>query len=198
MQIRKLGPLTWLVALMVVLNAAINPALLLAYHLSPEFYEMHVFSDLAYAGLDLAMVLWSLLTMIAFCWWVYRAGGNLAALGYDRPEYSPAARAGWFFVPFANLVIPYFGMRELWNASHGKVQLTQNVPLVTAWWGIWLLYLFDLPILNILAGPLDPPAPLWVQTVSSGVLSALAIRMLFAIARAQSRQRGPDLGEIFA
>lgn len=198
MKLRRLGPLTWLVIVMVVIDAATTPALLLVYKLSPDLYELHANSDLAPARVDTAIVLGTLLTMIAFGWWILRAGNNLLALGYEDLSYTPAARIWWFLVPFANLVIPYFAMRELWNASHGKADLEDTPPLVAIWWGAWLLSIFAPIIVNLFAGPLELMTLTAIQSVTGIALAAVAIRILLAIRRVQAAQRGPHLAEVFA
>ncbi|WP_163360139.1 DUF4328 domain-containing protein, partial [Enterobacter hormaechei] len=80
-------------------------------------------AELASVEVKMDMLIWTLLTMCVFAWWIFRAGKNLVALGYVSLAFTPAVRIWWFLVPLANLVIPYHGMRELWNASHGKADL---------------------------------------------------------------------------
>lgn len=46
-------------------------------------------------------------TAIFFLIWLYRVYGNLRSLGASTVEYTPGWAVGWFFVPLANLVIPY-------------------------------------------------------------------------------------------
>lgn len=68
--------------------------------------------------------------------WVYRANVNARAMGADL-ETSPGWAVGWFFVPFAALVMPFLAMRDLWkgSASPGSWR-EQSVPnlLMGAWW----------------------------------------------------------------
>lgn len=47
--------------------------------------------------------------------WMHRAFRNLPALGERGMVWSPGWAAGGWFVPFANLVIPYLCLRELWK-----------------------------------------------------------------------------------
>ena len=199
MEIRTLEPLTRAVMLMVAIDAAGGPALLLAYHLSPSFYQMHAYSDMAYAWVDIAMVLWWLATASTFCVWVMRAGNNLIALGHRDLEFTPASRIWWFFVPFMNLVRPYQAMRELWNASHGRQDLGDTVPLVAIWWGAWLLANFGGLILIGVMERLDESlTTLYVQSVANVALAAAAISLVRGIARGQALQRRIVLAEVFA
>jgi Domain of unknown function (DUF4328) len=67
-----------------------------------------------FGALELAL---GLAAGIALWVWLYRANRNARALGAEGMTYSPAWSVGWFFVPLANLVMPYVVFRELWKAS---------------------------------------------------------------------------------
>jgi uncharacterized protein DUF4328 len=56
-------------------------------------------------------------TFIAWLLWQYRAHSNLKALGASNLSYSPGWAVGWWFIPLANIVVPYLAVRELWKAS---------------------------------------------------------------------------------
>jgi Domain of unknown function (DUF4328) len=66
--------------------------------------------------------------------WMHRAYRNLPALGVERLRWSPAWAAGAWFIPFANLVIPYLVVRELRSRSGGQPQ----PPSPGLWWATWL------------------------------------------------------------
>jgi hypothetical protein len=82
-----------------------------------------------------------LLNVVLFCVWLYRAAGNLRALGASRLEFTPGWAVGWLFVPFANLVMPYRTMRELWLASRWPSgwRIRVVVPPVLLWWLAYVL-----------------------------------------------------------
>lgn len=81
-----------------------------------------------------------LLNVVLFCFWLHRAAGNLRALGARRLEFTPGWTVGWFFVPVANLVMPYRTVRELWLASRSPVDWSaRHVVLPVLLW--WLAYL---------------------------------------------------------
>jgi Domain of unknown function (DUF4328) len=84
-----------------------------------------------------------LITAIVFCVWIYRANCNARALGANDMSITPGWSAGWFFVPFANLVKPFVAVREIWNASDSDprdVSASGSAALiVSAWWITWLL-----------------------------------------------------------
>ena len=72
---------------------------------------------------------------MTFCVWIYRAHGNLTALGATNLRFSPAWAVGWYFVPIMNLFRPYQVMKELWEESDPRAELT----LVKWWWGLWIV-----------------------------------------------------------
>jgi hypothetical protein len=77
-----------------------------------------------------------LLNAVLFCCWLHRAAGNLRALGARRLEFTPGWTVGWFFVPVANLVMPYRTVRELWLASRSPAGWDGRpvVLPVLLWW----------------------------------------------------------------
>lgn len=86
----------------------------------------------------------SLATIVFFLMWLYRAHGNLKAFNpWFRPNYSRALAVGSFFIPFANLVVPYRAVKEVWQKSGppDEAQLAEPSPPATfpVWWLFWLL-----------------------------------------------------------
>lgn len=84
-------------------------------------------------------------TVVFFLMWLYRAHENLAVFGVHKRQlqYSSGWAVGSFFVPFANLVIPYRAITEVWRKSlanqesmFGEVSPPGFFPL---WWGLWIV-----------------------------------------------------------
>lgn len=81
------------------------------------------------------------LTVVFFIKWIVRAQKNVRSFGATDLEISPGWAAGWFFVPFANLVKPFQAMRDMWKASRDPEDW-RGVPtgwILSLWWGTWLL-----------------------------------------------------------
>jgi hypothetical protein len=78
--------------------------------------------------------------LLLFMFWVYRANRNARALGARDMRYTPGWSVGWFFVPFANLVMPFKVMREIWQASSGpgNPDARPSAAIVGWWWFFWL------------------------------------------------------------
>ena len=80
-------------------------------------------------------------TAIVFFVWLYRANANARALGADDMMAGPGMSIGWYFVPLANLAMPFVAMRELWKAS-SRPKDWQAIPspaTIPLWWACWLI-----------------------------------------------------------
>ena len=81
---------------------------------------------------------------VAFLMWLHRASKNLPALGNppQRIEFTPGWAVGWFFIPFANIVMPYKAVREVWEKSEPSIRTEDDfmftppssAPLLVGWW----------------------------------------------------------------
>ncbi|EJL24767.1 DUF4328 domain-containing protein [Novosphingobium sp. AP12] len=91
----------------------------------------------------LAMMLGSLVflpTAVLFLIWFHKAIANLHEAGLAGLRARPGWTVGSFFVPVANLFVPFRAMRELWNRSHGEDewQAEGAVGDVGIWWTCYL------------------------------------------------------------
>jgi hypothetical protein len=196
MGIRDLRILTLIVAAMVTIEALSTPIILLAAELFPDGYMENVVPIAS--QVDLAVTGFTLLTYAVFSRWIYVAGRNLLEAGYQDLEFTPGSRIWWFAVPFANLVKPYQGMRELWNASHGESDYTIGNGLVGAWWALWLGHGFLATILRASAETDAGTGSLWLQSAADIAVAIVAILMLRRIAEAQTKLGSGELAEVFA
>ena len=119
-----------------------------------------------------------LVTVIFFLMWLYRAYNNLRVFNsWDRPTYSPGFAVGSFFIPFANLVIPYRVVKETWQKSgmpdEGYLAATNPPSSFPIWWLFWLLAGFANNISIRLSFSDGVPAN--TATMVSIVASALSI-----------------------
>lgn len=84
-------------------------------------------------------------TVVVFLMWLYRVHENLAAFGVPRNQmqYSSAWAVGSFFIPIANLIIPYRAIREVWEKSVPNYTTMFSTPsppgYFPAWWGFWIV-----------------------------------------------------------
>jgi uncharacterized protein DUF4328/zinc ribbon protein len=99
--------------------------------------------------------------VIVWCVWQHRANGNLRALGAANLRFSPGWSVGWWFVPFANIVMPFLAVRELWKASDpegGSVgwQMVKTGPLLPIWWALWLGWSALMSVASTISGNAGP------------------------------------------
>ncbi len=73
--------------------------------------------------------------------WIYRSAQNAKILGFNPMKTSPGWAIGWYFVPFANLYMPYKAMKEIWLASHSPVASNEreNTALIGWWWALFII-----------------------------------------------------------
>lgn len=105
----------------------------------PEGFELALFGLLGVTALS--QISLTLLGVPIWIWWHARAGGNVHALGHEGLEFSGSSHAWWWFVPFANLVMPYRAMKELLRSS--TAESTDDYGVIPGsmgfWWACWLI-----------------------------------------------------------
>jgi hypothetical protein len=105
----------------------------------------HDLTGIAIIGLTgLGVVVLTICSAVFVPIWMHRASANLRGLGRYGMEFTPGWCAGWFFVPFANLVKPVQAMAEIWrasdpSASEGAWTTSPSTPLIAVWWATWLI-----------------------------------------------------------
>ena len=93
-----------------------------------------------------AWIAMRIITAITFLTWMYRASRNPQALGNEAQQYSPKMAVNWWFIPFANLLMPYQVMKELSASSAPNTPETEPSqgtkgkisPLISPWWTTWI------------------------------------------------------------
>jgi hypothetical protein len=122
---------------------------------------------------------------------IYRTNANAHRLSTDM-TISPGWAVGWFFIPFANLVMPYQAMKETWRESQEAAGQFDEVesPLLPWWWGLWIA---DNVVANLsfMMGGRAPDAleaAAWVNLIGGflDIASGLVlIRLMKSLSRAQ-------------
>ncbi len=106
-----------------------------------------VWNDLRQGLIALPRLLITIPTVVAFCLWIHRAYRNLAALRAPNLQFTPGWAVGWFFIPFANLVMPYRVTSELWQKSDPETDFSDPSywpsesapPRLKLWWAAWII-----------------------------------------------------------
>lgn len=140
------------------------------------------------AGLGLCQFGAAVLAAIAVCVWMHCAASNLRVFGHQGLQFSPAGAAGWWFVPFANLVKPYQAMSEIVRRSEPSslsdgYWATSSNGTLSVWWGTWIA---SNVIANVSMRIDDPGTSAGVSLVSSmcwavaGALLVMTMRQVEA------------------
>lgn len=124
--------------------------------------------------------------------WIYLTNANAHLLSDDM-SITPGWSIGWFFVPFANLVQPYLGVKETWRASHfaGGLGEEADSALLPWWWGLWLLTNILSNIAAMFAGSIEEAMPvglIYLDLLTAALnlpLCLILIRMMRRLARVQ-------------
>jgi hypothetical protein len=125
--------------------------------------------------------------------WIYRTNANAHLLSDDM-TITPGWSIGWFFVPFANLVKPYEGVKETWQASHhaGGLPDQAESALLPWWWGLWLVTNILSNVTAMFGGGLDEPMTeglIYLDLVTAALnvlLCLILIRLMRRLARVQT------------
>jgi hypothetical protein len=97
---------------------------------------VHLFLALIALVYVLALVITAVLGLV----WTFRVAWSVRHLGAKGFDSSPAMSVGWYFVPFANIVMPYRALRQVYSASMDPTGWKDETrPIVATWW--WLLIL---------------------------------------------------------
>lgn len=114
--------------------------------------------------------------MLPLAWWAWLITANrfVRALGLE-PTDGPWGIVGWWFVPFANLLLPLRPIVELWQVSERPEPIVwREVPVpwpLRAWWVLlWLSVLLRVFVFSrivehaeLLLGQIDSPLELLHQ-----------------------------------
>ena len=136
----------WLYVAIIALSAVIAYAEYGDFSDAPaliaEFYtQLRVLSygDAFFVALVLA-VLGLVACFVAYALFFQRAMHNVWAKDVDDVTVQPFAMWAWYLVPFANLLMPYRGVSQVYKGSINPDDPSSvNVLLVRYWWAFWLL-----------------------------------------------------------
>jgi hypothetical protein len=96
-----------------------------------------------FSGLTgLGVVIMMLFVVVVLCMWIHRVNKNAQAFDHHGVmTVSPGWNVGYFFIPFANLLMPFRGLAETYRVSANPAEPTAvAIPgLMRLWWGCWLV-----------------------------------------------------------
>ena len=106
------------------------------------FQLVFIFSDIQDSVFMSIVILTNVVSGVLILTWIYRANYNARQLGASGITITPGWSVGWYFVPFANLWMPYLAMKEIWKASVNPKSWSSEAvsSLVPWWWFFWIVY----------------------------------------------------------
>jgi hypothetical protein len=132
---RLLKTLLWVHLALVVIEAVLTLALVGAGAAELQDVANGLASIASIGGLE------SIATAVVFLLWVYRANSNARRLGAVGMKFPAGWAVGWYFIPIANLFVPFLTMREIWRASAnpGSWAAQRAGWVVPCWWLLFLV-----------------------------------------------------------
>lgn len=130
-----------------LLLAAVNMVIggfTLAYLGGPDSYGALQTIEVVEIIVALLYFIAIIVAAVFFLMWLNRAVKNLEPLGVREYKYTSGWAVGWWFIPFANLVMPFMVVRDLWKASVPGLTGTDwkdlsAGPLMGFWWATWII-----------------------------------------------------------
>jgi len=141
--------------------------------LPPGFASTLAAAFVAVFAAALVMLGSSVAQALVVGFWGRDAANNVRAFGAQGLTWSPGWAIGGWFIPYANYVIPFLVLREIWRAAEGPLgagAYWRQVPIpgwTGWWWGLWVassvapgLFVVPVEFLIILNG-----WPTWIIAV---------------------------------
>lgn len=139
--------------------------------------------SLAYTGSLLLAFAFLVASGVVFLCWKYRAAHNAKALD-PLLAVSPAMAVGGYFIPFANLVIPYRAMASITRATRA------GEGMVGLWWALHLITSFlSIAVVNTASEDelIRPPEDIEHLSVGLDLINAVVgILLVVKVTRAQA------------
>ncbi|MET9296748.1 DUF4328 domain-containing protein [Streptomyces sp. NPDC003077] len=139
--------ITLLLVVMIVIDlfsigAGANMRALMDDPLSASMAELNR-ADAMYMRVGIFQILGTLATAVVFIIWLHRVRTNAEIFAADMCSLGRGWAIGAWFVPIANLWLPYRVARESWDASTqmGPDGMWRNAPkgVLNAWWTLWVV-----------------------------------------------------------
>lgn len=149
----------------------------------------------------LVWVLVFLLCVVYTCRITFRMMKNLDGLGASGERTSPTMAVVWYFIPVANIFLPYRAVKQIWKGTFELApEPGPDDGVITAWWVCWVLSNITSTVsfrMSMDAGGMNEMGPhnvelymtsLWVSLASGVLLVAacwLMLRVFGPLSRAQ-------------
>ncbi|MFH0751050.1 MAG: DUF4328 domain-containing protein [Chloroflexota bacterium] len=142
------------------------------------------------AGVGLVQVALYLASAVAVLAWLSRIVENVPPLTGRTPRRSPREAIGWWFVPFANFVVPYRIVSDaVRRLRTGGGDSTES--LLLPWWTLWLAgSLVGNLVVRLPTDTLGDVRTVFILNALSAGATAVAGALLVLIVRGVERRSG--------
>ena len=155
----------------------------------------------------------TVLTVVPFLMWHFRASKNLQGFVSSGQSYTPGWALGCWFIPILNLFLPYRAISEVWRGSDRHIlteadfdwEKAPGTILLPLWWGLWIVSRFagrfagafmessgatlndpNVTDLEVILDSLS--TALWASSISGALTIAAAILAILVVHRITNRQ----------
>jgi len=141
---------------------------------------------------------------VTFLVWVYRSDALARALGSDQMAHSPGWSVGWFFVPFANLVKPYYVLKEIYVGTviprtyNLRLDRPDGLHVLVLWWWSTIaeaLFLAVAPLLTDGSEGLQGQLRVTNILAGSGILSIISTILMLLVVMDFEREQQTAMPE---
>ncbi len=129
----------------ILATAALNAWFSLMGGADPDYFptdQVGTLVTLAFVSVSFAAVGIFLICMFLTGRITFRMMRNLHQLQSSYAQISPGWAVGWYFIPFANLVMPQRAVGEIWRGAFAEVEGAppkEPEGAIARWWTFWLL-----------------------------------------------------------
>jgi hypothetical protein len=132
-------------------------------------------------ALAIAVVVPFWLSVLVIALWIHRAAANAHALSRGM-DVSPGWAVGWYFVPVANLFMPFRAMDQIWRISHDpEAWRGKDAPTILRyWWAFWIAASFLGAVISLAqrAGAFIVSYGAGMVSAACAVVAALLLRRI--------------------
>ena len=135
-------------------------------------------------------LLLNLVSAVYWLMWTYRAYDNLRRVGSKQTDMTPGWVVGWWFVPFANLWMPYKIMREISARSElGNDYALENGTLsgIVEWWFLFIVS----SVLDRISARTDNVSLEIISAALDVAYIFYAIKVVRGVSELQQKMRNP-------
>jgi hypothetical protein len=146
-------------------------------------YEQAQIVDLVFAGAAFGAIGLYLLSAFFTARITYRMMKNAHTFDNNEELISPGWAVGWYFVPFANLVMPARAVGQIWRATFNRRgEPEKGSGVIGWWWAFWIISGIALTIMDGMARRLsDDPLQAEAHSLYTGLAVGYGLRAVTAI-----------------